>query len=66
MHGTKEPTVFSLLGPNLAVRRISKSSSERWFQRPKGTLSDRLLAIAVVWPTDVEGSIRRDLRYRSL
>jgi hypothetical protein len=62
MHGTKEPTVLSLLGPNLKVRRISKPRSERWFQRRKGTLSDRLLANAVVWPREGKGSIRQDLR----
>jgi hypothetical protein len=66
MHGTKEPTVLSLLGPNLTVLRISKPRSDKWFERRKGTLSDRLLATTVVWPTDFKSSIRQYLRPRSL
>ena len=62
----KEPTVLSLLGQNLTARRISKPRYERWFQQRKGTLSDRLLANSVVWPSDSKGSGRRDLRPGSL
>jgi len=64
MNGTKEPTVLSLLGPSITVRRISKPRPERWFYRRKTKLSDRLLANAVVWPGDLKGYIRQDLSYQ--
>ena len=66
MPGTKELTVLSLLEPNRMVRRISKPRPERWFLRRKTKLSDRLLANAVVWPGDLKGFIRQDLRHGSL
>jgi hypothetical protein len=64
MHGTKEPTILSLLGPSLTVRRISKPRPERWFLRRRAELSDRLLANAVVWPGDLKTYIRQDLSHR--
>jgi hypothetical protein len=64
MHGTKEPTILTLLGPSLTVRRISKPRPERWFLRQSAKLSDRLLANAVVWPGDLKGYTRHDRSHR--